>query len=131
MPTSQAALDGILVNGMKWRFRGPQIKQLAIQLGKLRDEGVTDLAEGDQLTQTANRFAKVIGDWLATCSIPQDIKDDFEQCHADDIQLLESLDVNKEVAAEVYGDASEVVEEIVQILNELYDTFDYHRILIQ
>lgn len=131
MPTSQAALDGILVNGMKWRFRGPQIKQLAIQLGKLRDEGVTDLTEGDQLTQTANQLAKVIGDWLAMPSVPQDIKDDFERCHADDIQLLESVDVNKEIAAEVYGDASEVVEEIVQILDELYDTFDYHRILIQ
>ena len=131
MPTSQAALDGIRVNGMKWRFRGPKIKELTAQIGQFNNNGIADLEEGDQLTQTANRLAKVIGDWFAMRSVPQEIKDDFERRHTDDIQFLEYLDVNKEVAAEIYSDPSEAIEEIVQILDELYDTFDYHRILIQ
>lgn len=129
MPLSNAAMEGISANGLKWKYNGPRLKFANTILADLVDNGIEDEAAAQRLTDASHKIAAAIKSWLGGIT-NTDIVEDFERRHDMDIDFIEYIDVVGEVKAGIYDDPQEVLNEINYIMNNIYDTFDYHRILV-
>jgi hypothetical protein len=122
-------MQGIEDNGLAWKYNGPKIKQFDDTLARLNDDGFEGEEDAQALTNACHKLAEIIKQWAE--KLPKKIREDFDRQHEEGLDFMASIDTVAEVAAGIYSDPEEVIEEINAILNDLYDTFDYHRILVQ
>jgi hypothetical protein len=112
MPMSAAAMDGIRDNGHRWRMRITGIKPF-----------IQPLADANNLDNDGQPYdakaveAAVQGIVAATRNFAlgkaENLKLDLE-ARADDLEMVEDCDL----------------DDINHYMGELYDAFDYHRILV-
>lgn len=138
MTLSNAAIEGISANGLNWRHTGPRIKTPNAVLADLNDNGVNDESDAQRLTDASHKIAAAIRLWLNGITSKEkkstseiNILEDFEHRHEDELVFMEDIDTVSEVNDGIYNDPQEVLNEINYIMNNIYDSFDYHRILVQ
>lgn len=123
---SQAAIDGIAANGWAWKLRRPRIRELCKRIGELRD---ADSQDAKALVRTAHAIATEIDKWVSRLESGEQLSDflqTFEWRHRYDIDTMHEFTVED---AEAYY--LDMIEEVVYALNNIYDTFDYERILVR
>lgn len=113
MPMSEAAMDGIRVNGHRWQHRIGGLKTFTEVLGRANDayndggdydrDAVEKAVEG--IVHRVRSFAQATG--------MADARRDLE-ANADDLEM----------------NADEDIEDINYYMNRLYDSFDFYRILV-
>jgi hypothetical protein len=113
MPMSAAAMDGIAAHGHRWKRRINGLKPHTEVLGKANDANNEGQAYDHDATEKA-----VQGIIKSVRSFAQSITDEALQrdlLHdADDLEMVEDCDI----------------EDINHEMNDLYDTFDFHRVLV-
>lgn len=118
---SQAAIEGVAANGLEWKSRGPRIRELCKRIGQARDGGITDPAV---IVRTAHDIASGIRKWVDR--LPEEKKEAFEWTNGEHIERIKEVTVE-----DIDHDAEGEIEEIVYCLNEIFDTFDYERVLVR
>jgi hypothetical protein len=114
MPMSEAAMEGIRVNGHRWQRRINGLKPHTEVLGKANDAHNDGEPYDEKATEAAvQAIVKIVR------SFANSVKDDNLQrdlLHdADDLEMVEDCEI----------------EDINHEMNDLYDTFDFHRVLVQ
>lgn len=114
MPTTQAALDGIRVNGLRWKFnlRG-LIRPETEALGKINDldsDGYT--CDDADVERHAKTIVDKLRQWVEKTTLLSDMAK---------LDLRHHIDNLDEVA-----DCG--IEEVNDAMNRIYDDFDYYRI---
>jgi hypothetical protein len=114
MPMSQAAMDGISANGHRWKSRINGLKPHTEVLGKANDANNDgepyDHDATEKAVQDIIKIVRSFADKLPDeSSLKQDLLHD-----ADDLEMVEDCDI----------------EDINHEMNDLYDSFDFHRVLV-
>lgn len=133
MTMSEACIAGIEKNGLKWMARGPMIKDLATEVGNLRnmaDDGKLKYSHMDRITAVAQAIGTQVEAWASQIK-NEDVKADFTTSHEEDIEALKDMNVELDIRNGLIDEAEEAIEDIVHRLNSLYDFFDYYRILVR
>jgi hypothetical protein len=115
MPTSQAALDGIRVNGLRWKFylRG-LIRPETEALGKINDLDADGYAYDDaDVERHAKAIVRKMKAWVGDNMLR--LGDEACRSLADRLEYLDD-----------YADCG--IEEVNDAMNRIYDDFDYYRI---
>lgn len=108
---SAAAIAGIGANGLRWRYE-VRLSDLSKIVGEINDSGPD--VRGEELARTLHGIAKRTRKFLEL----KGIEADFPALEA--LQWLEGFDVS-DVDMEAVNEA----------LNDLWDFFDYERILVR
>lgn len=120
MPMSAAAIAGIRHNGNRWRYRmNGLIKDECLKLGELNDR-IGDRDDGEQTIVSREESEPVVislrtkvSKWLdRQRRMPDEIVTNVK-CRLDDLEMVEDCGMG----------------EINYALNDLFDEFDYWRIL--
>lgn len=126
----ETTLQGIERNGLRWRYTGPSIGGYCQTIGDLRDNGFDNDDDVKQLIGAAILIHKNIEEWLKR--MPAEIVEDINQRHGEDLEILDDFKSDtKFMTIKNSGDPESELEEVVWILDRLYDTFDYHRIVVK
>lgn len=116
MPISAAAMDGIRSNGHRWKMTITGLKRYTEVLGRANDAA----NEGLDYDRKANEVAvqgivKVVRAFAENEAAAKDVEMERDLLsNADDLECVED----------------DAIEEINWAMNQLYDSFDYHRILV-
>lgn len=116
MPITQAAMDGINANGHRWQHRITLAPYTAM-LGKLNDRN------GDGDTPTREEIEPVVENIVAKVRSFAEARlrrDDNDQIGRDLASRADDL--------ECVSDCE--IEEVNHAMNELYDSFDFWRVLV-
>jgi hypothetical protein len=123
--TSQAAIDGIYVNGLAWQSSGPRISRLCKLIGEYNDRLPEDNDDASRLVETILAIGNAIDEWAT--GLDTEFREDFLVRHGDDLDFLREISLE-----DMTSDSFEsTLSDVTDALNELYDTFDYHRILVK
>jgi hypothetical protein len=113
MPMSQAAMDGIAANGHRWKHTIRGMKPHTEVLGKANDANGDgndyDRAAVEKAVQSIVKITRSFADRTSDSNVA-----DHLRLRADDLECVEDCDI----------------EDINYAMNDLYDEFDFHRILV-
>jgi hypothetical protein len=114
MPMSQAAMDGIATNRHRWKFIIRGLKPYTEVLGKANDAHNDGQPHDEKATEEAVqniiRVVRAFADKTSNERLRDDLRHD-----ADDLEMVEDCEI----------------EDINYEMNDLYDTFDFHRVLVR
>jgi hypothetical protein len=113
MPMSAAAMDGISANGHRWKYTIRGMKAHTEVLGRANDafnDGQPyDEKATEQAVQSIIKVVRAFADKTSDERLRDDLRHD-----ADDLEMVEDCEI----------------EDINHEMNDLYDTFDFHRVLV-
>lgn len=114
MPMSQAAMDGISANGHRWKFFIHGMKPFTQALGKLNDaeNDGQEVADAD-VEKKVQEIIKIVRDFAGKTDNVR-LRDDLLN-DADNLEMVEDCGL----------------DEVNFQMGNLYDTFDFHRVLVQ
>ena len=132
MPITEACMAGIEANGLKWKTHGPMIGELAKEIGTFRDmakNGELEFDRFNHVTAAVQMIGKRVEAWAD--QLTGDVKDDFDMRIEDMVEFLQDFNMELDLRDGHFDDPADAIEEIVGQMNDLYDFFDYHRILVR
>jgi hypothetical protein len=113
MPMSQAAMDGIAANGHRWKYTIRGMKPHTEVLGRANDAYNDGESYDEKATEKAVQSIVKIVRAFADNTSNERLRDDLRH-DADDLEMVEECEI----------------EDINMEMNDLYDTFDFHRVLV-
>ena len=117
---SQAALDGVRVNGLRWRHTINGVRMHSKIVGELGDK----IKDGDAGPETLESFKTAIRAMMVPIGRFFDRHTDlFDSDTADAIEECEGF--------QFWGDPAERVDDVRYSLTQIYDWADYHRVLMK